>query len=92
MWIFHCRKINSNINKIQKNVLRIVHKEKDSDFSGLLARDNTFTVLEKNLQMLAIEIYKFYNNVSPGFINKIFTGRTHPYNIRNHTKTYKLLM
>ena len=40
LWMFHSRKINSNINRIQEHVLRIVHKETDSDFSELLTRDN----------------------------------------------------
>ena len=31
--------------------------------------------------MLATDIYKFKNNLSPDFMNKIFTERTHPYNI-----------
>ena len=39
--------------------LRIVHKETDSDFTELLARDNYFTMHERNLHELATEIYKF---------------------------------
>ena len=83
IWMFHSRKLNNRINKIQEKSLRIVYKYKESDF--LLARKNYFIVHKLNVQvqLLATEIYKLMNNLSPGFMNKIFTERTHPYNIKN---------
>ena len=44
-------------NKDKEKVLRIVYKDKESDLSELLARDNSFTVHERNVQVLANEIY-----------------------------------
>ena len=63
IWMFHSRKLNNRINKIQERALRIVYKDKESDFSNLLERDNSFTIHERNLQLLATEIYKVKNKV-----------------------------
>ena len=83
--MFHSRKLNNRINKIQERALRIVYKDKDSDFSNLLEIDNSFTIHERNLQLLATEIYKVKNNLSPNIMNRIFSEKVHTYNLRNNT-------
>ena len=85
IWMFHSRKLKNRINKIQEMVLRIVYKDKESDFSNLLERDNSFTIHERNLQLLATEIYKVKNNLSPNIMNRIFSKKVHTYNLRNNT-------
>ena len=34
-----------------------------------------FTVHEANIQLVAIEVYKFKNGISPEFMNDIFTEK-----------------
>ena len=48
-------------------------------FQQLLTKDKTLSVYPKNWQVLAIEIYKVKNKISPEFVNDIFhfTDRAH---------------
>ena len=41
-------------------------------FSALFVKDNSFTIDQKNLQLLAIEICDVKKNISPEIMNKIF--------------------
>ena len=45
-----------------KKSLRIVYKDKESDISELLARDNSLTAQERNIQVVATEIYKLLHS------------------------------
>ena len=58
MWMFHRRKYNHRINKIYRRALKIVYDDHQCTFQKLLERDNSFTILERNLKKLAIEIFK----------------------------------
>ena len=58
IWMFHNRKLNSRINRIQERSLRFVYNYHKSTFSELLKKDNSVTVHNKNIQVLATEIYK----------------------------------
>ena len=44
--------------------------------------DNSFTIHERNVQKLAIEMYKVQNNLSPAFMQSIFPVSTNHYNLR----------
>ena len=35
-------------------------------------KDNSFSIHERNIESLAIEIYKFLNGLSPSFLNNVF--------------------
>ena len=72
IWMFHSRTINNKINRLHERALRIVYSDFKSSFEGLLMKDNSFSIHERNIQSLAIEIYKFLNELSPRFLNNIF--------------------
>ena len=72
VWIFHSRKLNNYINKIQERSLRIVYKDEFSTFSRLLEKDNDYTVHQRNIQALAIELYKVVNGLSPKIMTEVF--------------------
>ena len=54
IWMFHNRTLNHKINKLHERALRIVHKDENLTFQGLLDKDDTATVHHRNLQKLAI--------------------------------------
>ena len=54
IWMFHSRRMNDRINRIDERSLRIVHQDVHRSFDELLRKDNTFTVHERNTQFLAI--------------------------------------
>lgn len=74
--MFVNRTINSKINRIHERTLRIVYYDYESTFEQLLKRDQSFTIHERNIQALAIEMYKTKNNDNPSFMKEIFVEKT----------------
>ena len=84
VWMFHNRTLNNKINKLHERALRIVYKNDNLTFQELLEKDNSVTVHHKNLQRLAIEMYKIKNHLSPVPMQELFTERVH---LRNNVRT-----
>ena len=83
VWTFHSRSLNNRINKIHEKSLRLVYKDNKSTFSELLDKDNSVTRHDRNLQALAIEVYKSINDLSPVILKYIFDVKSIPYNLRS---------
>ena len=58
IWMFHSRGLNNKINRIHERALRITYKDKSSSFQELLEKRNSVSIHHRNIQKLAIEIYK----------------------------------
>ena len=84
-WMFHGRKANNKINHIHERALRIVHKNNVLTFEELLKLDKSFTIHHKNIQSLAIEIFKVKNDLSNAIMNDIFELRSVSYSLRSQT-------
>ena len=84
VWMFHSRKLNSRVNKLHERTLRIVYQQDyASSFTELLEKDNAATIHNRNIQLLATELFKVKNGLSPPFINKIFVENAqHYYDLR----------
>ena len=65
VWMFCSRTLNNRINKLHERALRIVYRDDISTFKQLLNEDKSVTVHDRNIQLLAIEMYKVKNNISP---------------------------
>ena len=63
---------NHKIKRLQEGSLRIIYNDDISSFDELLQIDNSVTVHISNIHLLAIEMYKMKNNISPNFISEIF--------------------
>ena len=72
VWMFHNRKLNNRINGIHERALRIVYKDNKSTFNDLLNRDQSFTIHERNIQTLGIELYKVVNGYCPKIASLVF--------------------
>ena len=72
VWMCHSRDLNRRINKLHERALRVVYKQTNLTFEQLLAKDNSFTIHERNLQKLAIEMYKVKYNLCPKTFQEIF--------------------
>ena len=70
--MFHSRKLNHRTNKIRKRTLRIVWDDHQCTFEELLGRDSSFTIHERNLQKLAIEMFKVNNWLSVRLVSENF--------------------
>ena len=87
VWMFHNRTINNKINRLHERALRIVYKDKTDDnlsFRELLDKDRALKIHDRNLQRLAVEMYKVKNNISPLPMQDMFTKQAQVYNLRNN--------
>ena len=84
IWMFHNRTLNNKINKLHERALRIVYNNEKYTFQELLDLDNTVTIHHKNLQQLAIEMYKVKHNLSLPLINNLFNASEAGYDLRNN--------
>ena len=84
VWIFHSRSLNNKINYIHERALRITYGNKTSTFQQLLENDNSVSIHHRNLQILATEMFKISNNLSPDIVKEIFEERFLPYNLRRN--------
>ena len=71
VWVFHSRTLNNRINKIHERALHIINDGSKLTYDELLHKDNSFTIHERNIQALAIEMYKIMNNTSPVILKQI---------------------
>ena len=72
VWRFHNREVNTRINKIHEIALRMVYDDYESSFSVLLNKDKSFTIHERNIQTMAIEMYKVFKGLAPDIMKYVF--------------------
>ena len=75
--------MNNKINRLDRKCLRIVYSDKTSSFEELLEKDESVTIHTRNLQVLAIEMFKVCRNLSPNIVAEIFHARQNNYNLRH---------
>ena len=83
IWMFHSRTLKNKINRLHEKPLRIVYPGYKSSSCELLEKDRSFLILYKNIQSLAIKIYKILHNLLPCFLNNVFrVNQTVSYDLR----------
>ena len=65
-----------------KRALRISYDECVSDF------DESVTIHQRNIQVLALEIYKTQKDLNPKFMMEIFSMKKHNYPMRKQPLEY----
>ena len=74
---------NNQINRLHERCLRIVYNDKQSSFNELLEKDGSVSIHMRNIQILATEMYKLVNNLSPTIMNRAFKLKSDScYNLR----------
>ena len=85
-WMFHSRTMNNRINTLHEKALRLVYTNKSNlSFDDLLKEDKSVKIHQKNLQILATEIYKVKIDLGPKIMVGIFHFAEKPYNLRNNS-------
>ena len=84
IWMLHSRKNNNKIKHLHERCLRLLYNDKKSSYENLLEKDNSVSIHHKNIQGLAIEMFKVKNKLCPEITSNIFMERTNNhYNLRN---------
>ena len=72
IWMFCSRQMNKKINHIHERALRMVYNDYTTSFDKLLKKDKSVTIHHRNIQYLAIEMFKVINDISPQLVKEIF--------------------
>ena len=81
--MFHSRKLNNLLNNIHERALRIVYRDYESTFQQLLKQNKSVSIHQRNLQILATEIFKTKNGLNPVIMEDVFNFKNLAYNFRN---------
>ena len=76
------RCLNNALNNIHERALQLIYKDHEKSFNSILTENNLKTIHQKNLEFLAIKIYKFRNGLSPPITNDIFFSKQNICNLR----------
>ena len=58
IWMFRSRYLNNALNNVHKRALRLIYNNHGKSFNSIFTENNQRTIHQKNLEFLAIEIYK----------------------------------
>ena len=79
--MFHRRKLNHRINSIHDTALRVAYQDYKSMFLQLLQKDNSVTIHQRDLQVLATEIFKAKNDLTPEIMKEVFELKEPSYSL-----------
>ena len=82
----HDRTYNNKINRLHERCLRLICNDKCSSFENLLEKYNSVSIQHKNLQALAIEMFKVHIKTSLEIMQEVFQVKEQGnYNLRDQT-------
>ena len=71
VWMCHSCVNNGKTNRLHERCLRIIYSDKQPSFKTLLKKDGSVSVYSRNLQILATEMYKTKNDLSPLIVTEL---------------------
>ena len=72
---------------IDKRCLKIIYNDKQSSFNELLNKDSSVSIHIRNIQRLAIEMFKFCEILAPPIMDNVLKLKTeNPYNLRKFSE------
>ena len=85
-WMCHCHENNYKINRLHEKCLRIIYNDKRSPLNAFLEKDGSLSIHERNIKILATEMFKVSKNLMPPKMHEIFKLRDQPhYNLRHNS-------
>ena len=78
--------LNNVLNSSHERALRLIYNDYQLPFDRILEDDKQKSIHQKNIESLAIEIYKFQAALTPPIMSELFVTRKYNYNLRNFQK------
>ena len=84
IWMCQSRKNNNKISRLHERCLRTIYNDKRSSFNALLEKDGSDLLHERNIRILATEMFKVSKNLAPpAQMHEIFKLKDQPqYNLK----------
>ena len=71
------------MEKIQGRALRFIYNDFQSSTEALLSMSNTTPLHIKRMKLMAGEVYKIVNNISPQYVSDLINIKISQYHFRN---------
>ena len=84
LWMFCNKALNRKIDRIHERGLRMVYQDYKSSFQELLTKDESVCIHHRNIQLVAIEMFKVKHNLCPEIMKDLFRFNLNP----NSTKDF----
>ena len=81
--MFTSRYLNNALNNIHERALHLIYNDYELPFDRILEDNKQKSIHQKNIESLAIEIYKFQAGLTPPIMSDLFVTRENNYNLRN---------
>ena len=85
-WHFCSIASTNNLEKVQERALRFINNDYSSSLKKLLSRTKTEPLHVKRLKIMACEVFKIVNKLSPEYIQNMISIKTSTYNFRGERK------
>ena len=72
LWMYCSRVVDEKINRIHHRALRLVYLDNSSSFEELLSKDGTVNMHQRNIQLVAIEMFKVLKEIGPKLVRDLF--------------------
>ena len=73
IWMFCTKDLNEKVNSVHRRALRQTYSDFNSSIEELLEKNNSVTVHQRNIQLVAIEMYKATKELGPRIVQELFT-------------------
>ena len=90
IWMFTSQYLNNALNSIHKRALRLIYNDYKLHFDRILEDNKQKSIHQKNIESLAIEIYKFQAGLTPPIMSDLFVTRKNNYNFRNFQEIIRI--
>ena len=81
--VFTSRYLNNALNNIHKRALHLIYNDYELPFDRILEDNKQKSIHLKNIELSAIEIYKFQAGLTPPIMSDLLVTRENNYNLRN---------
>ena len=81
--MFTSRYLNNVLNSIHERVLRLIYNDYQLPFVRILEYNKQKNIHQKNIESLAIQIYKLKAGLKPPIMSDLFVTKGNKYNLRN---------
>ena len=86
IWMLHTRCNNNKIKHLHERCLTLTYCDKKSSYEELLEKHGSVSIHHRNIQSLAIEMYKVKNEIAPMITANVFTRMPeNHYNFRHRS-------